>query len=64
MTLYHLFAFEVDAAAACYEKAIEQHELVALLLNAGALFKPLRESPRWPVIAKMMKLPDAQQAFG
>jgi hypothetical protein len=61
MAVYHLFALEIDAAADNYEKAVEQHDIVLLALNAGALFKPLRESSRWPAIAAMMKLPEAQK---
>jgi serine/threonine-protein kinase len=61
MAVYHIFASEIDAAADNYEKAVEQHDIILLALNAGALFKPLRESSRWPAIAAMMKLPEAQK---
>jgi TolB-like protein/Flp pilus assembly protein TadD/tRNA A-37 threonylcarbamoyl transferase component Bud32 len=59
MILYHLLCSEIDSAADWYRKALEQHDSVAVLLNASGLMKPLRESPRWPALAKMMNLPES-----
>jgi serine/threonine-protein kinase len=57
LVLYHLLCSETDAAADWYEKAIAQKDPVAAVWAASELFKPLRESPRWPALAKRMNLP-------
>jgi tetratricopeptide (TPR) repeat protein len=58
MIFYHLVCSEIDAGIDWYERGIEQHQpLVALYAFAG-FFKPLRSSPRWPKLAKMMNLPE------
>jgi tetratricopeptide (TPR) repeat protein len=57
--IYHLLCSETDAAADWYEKAIAQKDPVAAVWAASDLFKPLRESPRWPALAKLMNLPQA-----
>jgi TolB-like protein/Tfp pilus assembly protein PilF len=54
MVLYHLACLEIDVAADWYQRAVEQRQLIALL---NPLMKPLRLSPRWPALAKMMNLP-------
>jgi TolB-like protein/Flp pilus assembly protein TadD/predicted Ser/Thr protein kinase len=56
MVLYHLIRAEIDAAADWYEKAIEQRDLILIPWITLPLAKPLRSSPRWPPIAKMMNL--------
>jgi tetratricopeptide (TPR) repeat protein len=58
MVLYHLLRSEVDAAADWYEKGIEQRIPILVPWIRLPLTRPLRESPRWPKIAKMMKLPE------
>jgi len=55
--LYHRFCSNLDAAADWYEKAIEQRHPTAVVNARSAFFKPLRESPRWPKLARMMNLP-------
>jgi hypothetical protein len=55
--LFHRFCSNMEAAADWYEKAIEQRHPAAAWWSRSALFKPLRESPRWPKLAKMMNLP-------
>jgi tetratricopeptide (TPR) repeat protein len=64
MIFYHVVCSEFDAAIDWYERGIEQHQpLVALLAFAG-FFKPLRSSPRWPKLAKMMNLPEKAYLAG
>jgi tetratricopeptide (TPR) repeat protein len=58
MVLYHLICSEVDAAADWFEKAVEQRDPLLLSWLHHPFTKPLRESPRWPKIARMMNLPD------
>jgi tetratricopeptide (TPR) repeat protein len=55
--VYHVLCSEMDAAADWYEKMIEEREPFAIIFADGPLFRPLRESPRWPKLAKMMNLP-------
>jgi tetratricopeptide (TPR) repeat protein len=57
MTIYHLVCSEIDAAIDSYERDIELHSLRATLLASAEFTKPLRTSPRWPKLAKMMNLP-------
>jgi TolB-like protein/Tfp pilus assembly protein PilF len=54
MVLYHLASLEIDAAADWFQRAVEQRQLLAVF---NPLMKPLRESPRWPALARMMNLP-------
>ncbi len=56
--LYHVLCLEMDAAADWYERRIEQREPFAVIFADGPICRPLRESPRWPKLAKMMNLPD------
>ncbi len=55
--IYHLLRSDIDSVADCYEKEIESRQPTAPRLAATAWLKPLRESPRWPKLAKMMNLP-------
>jgi tetratricopeptide (TPR) repeat protein len=57
LAFFHQILGETDRAADCFEQAIEQRDGVSLPA-AMPLFKPLRESPRWPKLAKMMNLPE------
>lgn len=54
---FHVLRSEVDLAADWYEKAIEQRELFALICAPSPVIEPLRQSPRWPRLAKLMNLP-------
>jgi hypothetical protein len=47
----------MDAAADWYEKAVAQRELFAIIFASAPMIKDLRLTPRWPKLAKMMKLP-------
>jgi tetratricopeptide (TPR) repeat protein len=58
MVMYHLVCFEIDAAIDRYERDIELHLLGSTMLASAGFFKPLRVSPRWPKLAKMMNLPE------
>jgi TPR repeat protein len=58
--MYHLVLKDGEAAAEWYQKALEQNDLIAMQIrNSRTLMKPLRESRRWPVLAKMMNPPEA-----
>ena len=58
MIVYHLVCSDIDAAIDWYERGIEQRQpLAAQIASAGGIFKPLRSSPRWPKLARMMNLP-------
>jgi tetratricopeptide (TPR) repeat protein len=54
---FHMLRSEIDLAADWYEKAIEQRELFALICAPSPVITPLRESERWPRLAKLMNLP-------
>ena len=58
MVLYHLICSEIDAAADWFEKAIESRDPLLVPWIRLPLAKPLRASPRWPKIARMMNLPE------
>jgi tetratricopeptide (TPR) repeat protein len=58
MIIYHVVRSDIDAALDMYEQAVEQrHPIEAGLASAG-FFRPLRASPRWPKLARMMNLPE------
>jgi eukaryotic-like serine/threonine-protein kinase len=59
MLMYHLVCSEIDAAIDWYERDIELRQPFAAMLASAGFFKPLRASPRWPKLAKMMNLPNA-----
>jgi eukaryotic-like serine/threonine-protein kinase len=56
---YHLICSEIEQAADWVEKAIAQRDPVLLYPLRLPLAKDLRQSSRWPKLAKMMNLPDA-----
>lgn len=58
MFLYHAICAEVDAAADWFEKAVEQRDPLLIPWLRLPLVKPMRESLRWPKIARMMNLPE------
>jgi serine/threonine-protein kinase len=57
MIVYHLVCSEIDAAIDWYERDIELREPGAAHLASAGFLEPLRASPRWPKLAKMMNLP-------
>lgn len=56
--LYHLLCGELDAAADWFEKTIELRDPFAVAYVRSPILAPLRETERWPKLARMMKLPD------
>jgi hypothetical protein len=54
----HLLCSEIDAAAKWYEKEIELGQPTLVLWSRAGFLKPIRESPHWPKLAKMMNLPE------
>jgi tetratricopeptide (TPR) repeat protein len=57
MMMYHLLCSEIDAALDWFERDIELRQPSATLVASAGFFRPLRASPRWPKLAKMMNLP-------
>ena len=57
--LYHVLCSETEPAADWYERAIEERDPFALVFANGPLCGTLRQSSRWPKLARMMNLPDA-----
>jgi serine/threonine-protein kinase len=57
MIWYYLVSSEIDAAIDWYERDIELRSLRPALMASAGFMKPLRASPRWPQLAKMMNLP-------
>jgi len=59
MIFYHLIRSEIDAALDCYQRVIELRQPIAAMMASAGFLKPLRASPRWPKLARMMNLPNA-----
>jgi eukaryotic-like serine/threonine-protein kinase len=57
MMAYHFIRSEIDAAIDWYERDIELRQPGAAMTAAAGFLRPLRASPRWPKLAKMMNLP-------
>jgi eukaryotic-like serine/threonine-protein kinase len=55
--LYHLLCNDVDEAADWYERAINGRDPFALVFANGPMGSALRQSSRWPKLARMMNLP-------
>ena len=58
MMMYHLVCAEIDAALDWYQKDIELRRPNAPMIAYAGFLRPLRASPRWPQIARMMNLRD------
>jgi len=56
MAQYHMLTGAIDAAAESFEAAVDQRDPNVTLHVASVLLEPLRESPRWPAIARKMNL--------
>jgi hypothetical protein len=54
---YYLVRSEIEVAADYYAKMIERRDPEATHLAPTPFLQPLRESPRWPALARMMNLP-------
>ena len=54
---YHLYRSELDAAADWYEKMIAQREPFAVIYAGSSLCRELRQSSRWPALARKINLP-------
>jgi TolB-like protein/Tfp pilus assembly protein PilF len=55
--LFHFLCGEVDEGADWAEKAIGEHDLSMMIYLRFVVCKGLRESHRWPKIARMVNLP-------
>jgi tetratricopeptide (TPR) repeat protein len=55
--LYHLLCGDIDQAADWYERAINGRDPFAVVFADGPMGGVLRQSPRWPKLARMMNLP-------
>jgi tetratricopeptide (TPR) repeat protein len=56
---FYLISGNIGEAADWIEKAIEQRNPGVIYYLLAPMAKPLRESPRWPALAKMMNLPES-----
>ena len=56
---FHLISGNIGEAADWMKKAIGQHHPGVISYVLCPMAKPLRESPRWPALAKMMNLPES-----
>ncbi len=54
---YHLHIGEIQTAADWYEKMIAMRDPFAIVYANAPITRPLRESARWPSLARMMNLP-------
>ena len=57
LLLYNLVLPDIEAAADCFQKAIELREPLAVIYSRSKLLAPLRSNKRWPLLAGMMNLP-------
>jgi hypothetical protein len=55
--LYHLLCSEIDSAADWYERMIDHREPFAVIFAHDRIGRALRQSARWPKLARMMNLP-------
>ena len=55
--LYHVLCSDIDQAADWYERAINARDPFALVFAADPLGSDLRQSSRWPKLARMMNMP-------
>jgi len=59
--IFHIICGELDQAAAWVVKSAEERYPGTLyFINGSPLGDALRASPRWPALAKMMNLPEAE----
>ncbi len=54
---YHLLVAEVDAAADWYERMIDARDMFAIVYASSPYTAPLRSSPHWARLSRMMNLP-------
>ena len=59
MLVYHLLRSDTDAAAEWYRRAIDQREMFAVLYARSPIMKPLRQSLHWPMLGRLINLPEA-----
>ena len=64
MTMCHLVCGEVDAALDWYQEDIEQRRPNGPMVAFAGFLRPLRASPRWSKVARLMNLPDAPDHTG
>ena len=57
LSLFNLLISDIEAAADCFQQAIERREPLADKYASAQLLAPLRSSERWPSLAGMMNLP-------
>jgi eukaryotic-like serine/threonine-protein kinase len=58
LAIYHICCGEIEAAADCFEKAIEERYSMVVSFLQGAIGEPLRASSRWPKLAALLNLPE------
>jgi len=56
--IFYLVCGDIDNAADSVEKSIEERDPDIMVLLNVAVSRPLRSSPRWPALARLMNLPE------
>jgi serine/threonine-protein kinase len=56
---YHLLCSEIDHAAYWFERMIVARDMFAVVYASSHYMAPLRSSPHWPRLSRMMNLPAA-----
>ena len=56
--IYHSILEQTDLAVAAYEQALKDRDPLAWFFVRAPRYAGIRESPRWPALAKMMNLPE------
>jgi len=59
LAMFHTRCGDLELAADWFEKAIEERDPTAAVYLQSATGQPLRASPRWPKLAALMNLPEA-----
>jgi TolB-like protein/lipopolysaccharide biosynthesis regulator YciM len=62
--VYHILCGEIDAGADWTEKAIAERDPGMMFYLRFTFYRPLRASPRWSRIARMLNLPAAASSPG
>lgn len=57
MVMYHVLSGNCDAAIDAYAESVDRREPQAVIFASASFLKRLHEHPRWPALAKIMRLP-------
>jgi eukaryotic-like serine/threonine-protein kinase len=57
LAMFHMWTGEIDRAADCLQKAIDERDSTVPVVIHFGFFAPVRASHRWPKLATLMNLP-------